>query len=109
MNDELYIAHGGELHHVPRIGYRVTTPSGNRSQWGLTQKEAVELARSIPNSVIEPEIKPPSGLVLQRSVGESVLIGDDIRVTLSQVSGSRARLVIHAPANVRIVREEIAQ
>jgi carbon storage regulator len=51
--------------------------------------------------------KPPRGLVLQRSVGESVLIGDDIRVTLSQVRGSRARLVIHAPVNVRIVREEI--
>jgi hypothetical protein len=94
--------------NIARIGYRVTTPSGNRSQWGMTQREAVTLSRSIPGSVIEPEIAPPKGLVLQRSVGQSILIGDSVRVTLAQISGTRANVVIHAPANVRIVREEIA-
>lgn len=107
MNDELYIAHDGELHHVPQL-YRVTTPSGAQSRPGLTQKEATELARQVPGSVIDPPIPPPCGLVLQRSVGQSILIGHDIRVSLSEVRGNRARLVIHAPAHVRIVREEIA-
>lgn len=88
--------------------YRVTTPSGAQSRPGLTQREATDLARQVPGSVIDPPIPPPKGLVLQRSVGQSILIGDDIRVSLSQVRGSRARLVIHAPANVRIIREEIA-
>jgi carbon storage regulator len=93
---------------TPNI-YRVTTPSGAQSRPGLTQKEATELARQVPGSVIEPPIQPPCWLVLQRSVGQSILIGDDIRVSLSQVRGTRARLVISAPAHVRIVREEIAQ
>ena len=48
-------------------------------------------------------------LVLSRKVGESIQIDGDIRVTVSQVRGGRVRLSISAPADVRVVREEILQ
>jgi len=47
-------------------------------------------------------------LVLSRRPGESIQISDDITVTVSQVRGGRVRLSINAPADVRILRKEIA-
>jgi carbon storage regulator len=47
-------------------------------------------------------------LVLGRKPGESVLIGDGIRVTVIKTEDSQLRLRIEAPKDVRIMREEIA-
>jgi carbon storage regulator len=47
-------------------------------------------------------------LVLTRKVGESLIIDDAIRVTVTQISGGNVRIGIEAPSNVRIVREEIS-
>jgi carbon storage regulator len=46
-------------------------------------------------------------LVLTRSVGESVVIGDDIIVKVVEVRGDVVRLGVEAPAAVRIYREEL--
>jgi len=46
-------------------------------------------------------------LVLSRRVGERILIGDDIRVTVVRVAQGVVRLGIEAPENMPIVREEI--
>lgn len=48
-------------------------------------------------------------LVLTRRLGESITIGDDIVVTVLEVSGNQVRLGITAPRSVRILREEIYQ
>lgn len=45
-------------------------------------------------------------LVLTRRSGESILIGEDVRVRVLGSSGSRVRLGIEAPADVRILREK---
>lgn len=45
-------------------------------------------------------------LVLTRKSGESILIGSDVRVRVLGASGSRVRLGIEAPDDVRIVREK---
>jgi len=45
-------------------------------------------------------------LVLTRRAGESIVIDGDIRVRVLRASGSRVRLGIEAPADVRIVREK---
>src|SRR5688572_9570545 len=45
-------------------------------------------------------------LVLTRRSGESIVIDGDIRVRVLRASGSRVRLGIEAPADVRIVREK---
>ncbi|PWG60984.1 carbon storage regulator [Sediminicurvatus halobius] len=47
-------------------------------------------------------------LILSRRAGETILIGDDIRVTVSAIQGGQVRVGIDAPAEVRIVRGELA-
>ena len=46
-------------------------------------------------------------LILSRNIGESVIIGDDIHVTLLSVSGNQVRIGINAPKDVAVHREEI--
>jgi carbon storage regulator len=46
-------------------------------------------------------------LVLTRKLGESIIIGDDIVITVLDVKGNSARLGIAAPANISVHREEI--
>lgn len=46
-------------------------------------------------------------LTITRVVGERVFIGDDIVVSLVGVRGQHARLMIEAPKEVRIMREEL--
>jgi len=47
-------------------------------------------------------------LVLSRKVGEKLIIGDNITVVVSRVSGNRVTIGIEAPPDVRIVRGELA-
>jgi len=46
-------------------------------------------------------------LVLSRKVGEKILIGDSIAVTVVRVAPGVVRLGVDAPAHLAIVREEI--
>lgn len=46
-------------------------------------------------------------LILTRKPGESIYIGDGIKVTIVEVKGSQIRIGIDAPSEVRIYREEI--
>lgn len=46
-------------------------------------------------------------LILTRRAGERVVIGDDILVTVMEVSGQTVRLGIAAPDSLPIYREEI--
>lgn len=46
-------------------------------------------------------------LVLTRKPGQSVYIGDEIKITLKEIRGNQVRLGIDAPPSVRIFREEI--
>lgn len=48
-------------------------------------------------------------LVLSRSVGETLHIGDDITVTVLDVEGNQVRIGIDAPKDVPVHREEIYQ
>lgn len=46
-------------------------------------------------------------LILTRKVGESIHIGDDVKVTVLGVKGGQMRLGIDAPNDVPIHREEL--
>ena len=48
-------------------------------------------------------------LILTRRIGESVMIGDDIKITVLGVKGNQVRLGIEAPQDVSVYREEIYQ
>ena len=47
-------------------------------------------------------------LILTRRVGETLMIGDEVSVTVLGVKGNQVRLGINAPKNVAVHREEIS-
>jgi carbon storage regulator CsrA len=47
-------------------------------------------------------------LVLTRKLGEKVVIGNNITVTILSVDGGRVRVGIDAPDDIRILRGELA-
>lgn len=48
-------------------------------------------------------------LILTRKIGESLLIGDDVAITVLSVRGSQVKLGVKAPKEVSVHREEIYQ
>ena len=48
-------------------------------------------------------------LILTRRVGETLMIGDDITVTVLGVKGNQVRVGVSAPRDVAVHREEIYQ
>ncbi len=47
-------------------------------------------------------------LVLSRKSGETIVIGDDIRITVLEIRGNSVKLGLSAPAEVSIRREELS-
>jgi carbon storage regulator len=48
-------------------------------------------------------------LILTRRVGETLMIGDSVSVTVLGVKGNQVRIGINAPKDVAVHREEIFQ
>jgi carbon storage regulator len=46
-------------------------------------------------------------LILTRRVGETVMVGNDVAVTIVGVKGNQIRIGIDAPKNVAVHRKEI--
>jgi len=48
-------------------------------------------------------------LILTRRVGETIVIGDDVIITVLGIKGNQVRIGINAPKDVSVHREEIYQ
>ena len=48
-------------------------------------------------------------LILTRRVGETLMIGENVAVTVLRVKGNQVRLGVNAPKDVSVHREEIFQ
>lgn len=48
-------------------------------------------------------------LILRRRKNESILIGNDIRITIIECAADGVRLTIDAPKQVSIIREELSE
>ena len=46
-------------------------------------------------------------LVLSRKLGESIMLGDDVVITIVGIGGRQVRLGIDAPPEVKVHREEV--
>ncbi|MGZ3579965.1 MAG: carbon storage regulator CsrA [Syntrophales bacterium] len=46
-------------------------------------------------------------LILTRKLGESITVGDDIKITFLEAKGKQVKLGIEAPPHVAVHREEI--
>src|SRR5438270_11024512 len=70
--------------------------------------EAVRRAMGAPRRLARP---PPSEqtfmLVLSRTRDQTIMIGDDIEVTVVDIRGDKVRLGINAPRTVSVHRKEI--
>lgn len=48
-------------------------------------------------------------LILTRRVGETLMVGDDVTVTVLGVKGNQVRIGVNAPKEVAVHRQEIYQ
>jgi len=46
-------------------------------------------------------------LVLTRKLGESIVIGDNIRITIEKINKSQVKIGIDAPKGITVNREEV--
>ena len=46
-------------------------------------------------------------LVLTRKLGEGIIIGDDITITVVEMKGGNVRIGIEAPRNMKVHRQEV--
>ena len=48
-------------------------------------------------------------LILTRRIGETLMVGDDVTITVLGVKGNQVRIGVNAPKDVSVHREEIYQ
>lgn len=48
-------------------------------------------------------------LILTRKIGESLLIGDDVEITVLSIRGNQVKIGVKAPKDIAVHREEIYQ
>lgn len=48
-------------------------------------------------------------LIISRKVGESLVIGDEIEVFVSEINGDKVKLAIMAPESIKILRNELVE
>jgi carbon storage regulator len=80
--------------------------SGHRSPAGCST-----LVPRVSTSEVQVELptrkERRTMLVLGRKVHESIIMSDNIRITVLRVNGNRVRLGVEAPENVKVVRDEL--
>jgi len=64
-------------------------------------------SKRIPQCLLYDQYKVIPKLILTRLVGETITIGDSVKVTVLGVKGNQVRVGIDAPKDVAVDREEI--
>lgn len=60
-----------------------------------------KLSKALPGS------ESPCSLILSRNVGQEILVGNDVKVRVIQISRGQVKIMITAPGHTEIVRSEL--
>ena len=77
------------------------------SQCWLMRRKKSWRKEQVTFTITAPFGKEQEMLILTRRVGETVMIGDDIAITVLGVKGNQVRVGVNAPKEVSVHREEI--
>jgi carbon storage regulator len=71
----------------------------------------IRLRKLISDSINNPpqDLKKKILLILTRRVNESLVVGDQVKVTVLALKGNQVRIGIDAPKHVEVHREEICK
>ncbi len=48
-------------------------------------------------------------LILTRKIGQGFMIGQDVEITITEISGDKVRVGIEAPKDVKVLRRELCE
>jgi len=77
---------------------------------GLVARTAKAFAEAMPPRIFDRQsfiLKEPAMLVLSRHRDESIMIGDDVMITIVDIRGDKVRLGIDAPQEIPVHRQEV--
>jgi carbon storage regulator len=78
-----------------------------RSHLLSVDERLAAVQRNKARRVHAKEARSPIMLILTRRVGETVMIGNEVTVTVLGVKGNQVRIGVNAPKDVAVHREEI--
>ena len=55
----------------------------------------------------DPGVETPAMLILTRKIGESIMVGENIRIVVVDVKGRQVRIGVDAPNETKVYRGEI--
>ena len=74
---------------------------------GLLRKTPQRPLRIFPKRPLAAEKSGTHMLILTRRLGESLFVGEDIKITVLSVQGKQVRLGLEVPAQTTVYREEV--
>jgi carbon storage regulator len=80
---------------------------GLRSKWLTPRSKLWMIVRSLEGEIAQQGGWGKFMLLLTRRIGEEIVIGEDVRITVVLCHGKKVRLGVQAPASVRVDRKEV--
>jgi len=92
-----------EIISVWHEGISLKSPPTDMRKWVFVAYSLL-LSEARPHQSLTEEIDM---LVLSRKIGESILINENVTVTVVSIQGNKVRLAIDAPRDVKVDRAEV--
>jgi len=88
------------VQYVEAVAVRYADPSAVEPDASLSAEQGDQAASAWPR-------KEPRMLVLSRQRDQTIMIGDDIEITVVDIRGDKVRLGINAPPEIPVHRKEV--